>query len=71
MYEFEYVDSAGNTQRIERRFKMSEAPQEVIVEGTDKRYVAKRVMSLTARMSVNWEVKNTASDLPPEHSHIL
>lgn len=70
-YEYRYTTVQGQSRVVERKFKMGEAPETVVVQDGDEVYTAERIISLTARMATNWEVKDTVSDLPPENSPLL
>lgn len=67
IYEFKLTDLDGKDHVVERRFKMGEAPETLVIEHQGVNYQAKRIMSLPASMKLNWEVKDMASDLPPEN----
>jgi hypothetical protein len=63
-YTYEYETPDG-PRRVERRFKMSEYPQEIEVEETDgTAYTAHLIMSLISRG--DWgRYEIATSDLPP------
>lgn len=68
-YSFRFIDEDGVPHTEDRFFKRFEdAPEEIQVVVGDATYTAKRVISLTAKMGLNWEVKGTSSDLPPENA---
>jgi hypothetical protein len=68
-YVYRYETEEG-VQHTERFFRMNQAPDEIIVEEGDAIYHAQKIIALTARMSSNWEVKGTATDLPPENAPV-
>jgi hypothetical protein len=71
IYEYRYTDVKGKAKTVERRFKMSEAPSVVVVREDATEYIAERIISRTASMKLNWEVKGITSDLPDENSPLL
>jgi hypothetical protein len=67
-YEFRYTEENGQPRIVERWFKMSECPDYILVEEGDAVYRAERIMSLPAKMSLNWQVQGTDSGLPDERT---
>lgn len=63
---YEYRTEDGEV--VTRRFSMSNFPQQITLP--DGR-VAKKILSLTAKMANNWAVKDTDSSLPAENSRFL
>ena len=69
-YEYQYTRSDGTSIRVERiNVPMSKASEsvEVVDEVDGKRYIAKRIMSITANMGHSWSEDVRTSDLPPKH----
>jgi hypothetical protein len=64
MYEYRTDDG----EVVQRRFSMSDFPQQITL--SDGR-VAKKIISLTAKMASNWTVKDTDGSLPSESSRFL
>lgn len=60
---YTYRTEDGET--VERVFKMSDYPQTILLNDGRE---AKLVISLTAKMAINWEVRGTSSELPPENA---
>lgn len=68
IYVYRYQSVEGEEVFVERRFKISEYPQKIYVREGDEVYEANLVISAHARMSHNWSVKGTDSDLPDENT---
>lgn len=64
-YEFEYTHESGEKVRIERFFRMRDCPETITVEENGVTYIARKVISLNADMSGNWNKWYEPSDLPP------
>jgi len=64
IYEYRFVDVEGNTRTVERTFRMSEYPQEIIVQDGEEVYTAALTVSRNASMASNWGQWYTPSDLP-------
>ncbi len=65
VYRYETEDGPRHTERF---YKIDQAPDQIIVEEDDAIYHATRIIALTAKMGINWTVRGTASDLPPENA---
>lgn len=70
IYEYEYQDDQGKVHRLEKIVRKG-SPEKIEVVHEGKVYEASRVVSLTAKMALNWEVKGTSSDMPAENSPYL
>lgn len=67
MYEYEYTREDGSVVQIVYPGSMETAsePIEVVDKEDGNRYIATRIMSLTADMSYSWSDDVRNSDLPP------
>jgi hypothetical protein len=63
IYEYQYTNVTGQSRRIEKWFRIGEAPDAITVDEGDEQYRAVRVLSLTAKMASNWD-SYEPSDLP-------
>jgi hypothetical protein len=69
-YEYEYVRADGVRVVVERvnvPMAESDTPVEVLDDTDKNTYIATRILSLTADMSLSWDEDIKASDLPPKH----
>jgi hypothetical protein len=69
-YEYEYTRKDGKTVRVTKfavPVEESAKPIRVVDKTDGRRYTARRIMSITARMNHSWSEDVNASDLPPKH----
>jgi hypothetical protein len=68
LYEYQFKDEDGVLHRVERRFPMGAAPEQIRVDVGDASYMALRVYGAVLKRSV---LSDWATDLPPVNSPVI